>query len=324
MSPELVSIVVVAYNNWPDLELAIQSALCQSYQPVEVIVVDNSSTDTTHAEVNRIFRDRIHYIQQPNRGDSGAYNTGLRAAQGSFIQFLDGDDVLAPNKIEKQMQIFAAHLDTDVVYGEVRCFKTLLGAAILDDTGVFVDRGDLLKAFLTDNQSTVHSVGTLSRREALSRVGFFDESLYNADVEYLVRLLWAGCRFRYCPGIPMAFYRCHPRQMSANALEMSRGCEALWAKVLHYVDREPYRGFVVERLAWARLHRATRRYGMNVRDAIAKLAEARATHHRVVSLGVYIAGLALVIAPGGRRFMRSDLFRSLRHAFGKLVGNKDP
>ena len=213
---EIVSIVVVAYNNWPDLELAIQSAICQSYQPVEVIVVDNSSTDATQSEVRRSFADRVTYIQQPNKGDSGAYNTGLRAARGNVVQFLDADDMLAPNKIEKQMAVFASQAGTDVVYGDVRCFQTSAGQARWLDDATLPDEGDMLEAFLRPARpGMVHFLGALFRRAALERVGLFDEGLYNADVDYLLRLFWAGCRFRFCQGVPMAFYRIHPGQMSA-------------------------------------------------------------------------------------------------------------
>ena len=128
--PELVSIVVCAYNNWPDLELAIQSALCQSHQPVEVVVVDNSSTDATPVEVRARFGARIRYIRQANLGDSGAYNTGLKVARGEFLQFLDGDDVLAPNKIEKQLEVFRWDPDAEIVFGGVRHFQSLAGEAL--------------------------------------------------------------------------------------------------------------------------------------------------------------------------------------------------
>src|ERR1035437_7554084 len=103
MIPGLVSIVVCAYDNWPDLEMTIESALHQSFQPLEVIVVDNYSTDATPEEVPRRFRRGVRYIRQPNRECAGAYNVGFDAASGEFIQFVDGDDVLVPNKIEKQM-----------------------------------------------------------------------------------------------------------------------------------------------------------------------------------------------------------------------------
>src|SRR5258708_1098863 len=119
-----VSIVICAYNNWPDLELAIQSALCQSHKPTEVIVVENSSTGKTWEEVAMGFGGRVRYVRQPNKGDSGAYNTGMREANGDFIQFMDGDDVLAPHKIEKQLEIFEANPDADIVYGPVAHFST--------------------------------------------------------------------------------------------------------------------------------------------------------------------------------------------------------
>src|SRR5947209_19653147 len=106
MIPGLVSIVVCTYNNWPDVELTIASALHQSYRPVEVIGVDNSSTGITPTEVPKHFGQSVLYIRQPNKECAGAYNTGFGVSRGEFIQFLDGDDVLAPNKIHKQVEVF--------------------------------------------------------------------------------------------------------------------------------------------------------------------------------------------------------------------------
>ena len=122
ITPDLVSIIIVCYNNWPDVELAVESALYQSYRPVEVIVVDNSSTDATPVEVPKRFGNSIRYIRQPNRGDGGGYNAGMRAASGEFVQFLDGDDFLATNKIAKQVEMFRADPAVDIVYGDVRFF----------------------------------------------------------------------------------------------------------------------------------------------------------------------------------------------------------
>src|ERR1017187_4001465 len=129
MASPLVSIVICAYQNWPDLEMTIESALQQSYQPIEVIVVDNSSTDPTPREVPERFGGRVRYISQPNKQCAGACNTGFDLARGEFIQFVDGDDVLAPNKIAKQMEFFQANPELDIVYGDVRRFQTLPGAA---------------------------------------------------------------------------------------------------------------------------------------------------------------------------------------------------
>ena len=79
----MVSVVICAWNNWPDLEMTIESALHQSYQNIEVIVVDNSSSDATAEEVPSRFGERVRYIRQPNRDTAGAYNAGFEVARGS-------------------------------------------------------------------------------------------------------------------------------------------------------------------------------------------------------------------------------------------------
>src|SRR5438128_2463831 len=106
MPNALVSIIICSYNSWPDLELAISSALCQSLRPVEVIVVDNDSHDATPLEVPRRFGEAVKFVSQPNRGAYGAFNTGMALAKGEFFQFMDGDDVLLPHKIEAQVAAF--------------------------------------------------------------------------------------------------------------------------------------------------------------------------------------------------------------------------
>src|SRR5579864_6145645 len=113
MTHDVVSIVIVCHNNWPDLELAIQSSLRQTYSPLEVIVVDNDSTDATASEVPKRFGASVRYLRQLNRGDGGGYNAGCLVSSGDFVQFLDGDDFLAPNKIAKQVEAFRLNPETD-------------------------------------------------------------------------------------------------------------------------------------------------------------------------------------------------------------------
>ena len=192
MPADLVTVVVVAYNNWPDVELAVHSALCQSHRAVEVIVVDNSSTDATAQELPVLFGDRIRYVRQPNTRDSGAYNTGMRLARGEFVQFLDGDDLLAPDKLEKQVAAFAGEPAADVIFGDVRTFRTLPGPVESCDSSPR-DLDDMLLAFLARyGNLVIPMAGMLFRRSALEKVGPFDETLYCSDVDYELRALWAG------------------------------------------------------------------------------------------------------------------------------------
>jgi len=325
MIPGLVSVVICAYNNWPDLEMAIESALHQSYQPIEMIVVDNSSTDVTPQEVPRRFGRTVRYIRQPNRECAGAYNAGFDVARGEFIQFLDGDDVLAPNKIGKQVEIFRGNPDLDIVYGDIRGFQTLAGTANWEDAGT-QQEDDMLMALLVPEKgmATPGNLGTLFRRRALERVGPWDESLYVEDLDYWLRAAWAGCRFGHCPGSPMGLGRVRPGQKSANVSAMNRGVEAVWDKALGYVTREPYRSLIAAKLAHLRFFMAVSPEQMAAREALAKLALARGTHPETVSALAYAVGYAAIVLPGGTALVRSRWLRAIRRGLARLLHYRTP
>ncbi|MGQ0522469.1 MAG: glycosyltransferase family 2 protein, partial [Betaproteobacteria bacterium] len=111
--PDLVSIVVVGHDNWPELEQAVRSGLEQSYRSIEVVVIDNASTDATPLEVPRRFAGSIRYIRQENCGDGGGYNRGITESRGEFIHLLDGDDVMARNMVEIQVAMLKADAGLD-------------------------------------------------------------------------------------------------------------------------------------------------------------------------------------------------------------------
>lgn len=317
----LVSVIICAWNNWPDLGMTIESALGQSYEPIEVIVVDNASTDGTNTEVQTRFRDKVRYIRQENRGDSGAYNTGLRMARGEFVQFVDGDDVLAPGKIEKQMSMFQAKPDLDIVYGDIRHFQTMGGAASWADVATQPEE-DILREFIAPRSgwSGIGALGMLFRRRALERIGPWDESLYICDLDYLLRAAWAGYSFGHCPGSPMGFARRRCGQMSANRVKMQLGQEAVWDKALGYITREPYRAMLADQLADCRFHLAVSRGQLGQSEALKKLALARATSPRKVSALAYALGYATIVLPGGSFLVRSRFLRAIRRAFASMLG----
>jgi GT2 family glycosyltransferase len=314
--PELVSIVVVAYNNWPDLELAIQSALHQSHQPVEVIVVDNDSSDATPQEVPRRFGEVVRYIRQANTGDGGAYNTGMSVAGGEFIQFLDGDDLLAPNKIEKQLELMCADPEIDIVYGDVRLFQSLAGAPQWKDWDV-TDYDDILSALITPDGKGIAAHSMLYRRRVLDRVGAWDQTLYVVDRDYWLRAAVAGCRFRYCPG-SLCFYRRRPGQMTSNAWAMMRGFEQVWTKACQYITTEPYKSAVATQLARLQCQMAISPRSGNRREALAKLQQARATRRNAISTFESAVARILIILPGGRTLLDARLIRRIRPAVSRL------
>jgi hypothetical protein len=317
MVPGLVSVVICAYNNWPDVEITIESALHQSYQRLEIIVVDNSSTDLTPREVPKRFGRSVTCVRQPNRGDSGAYNAGFDLACGEFIQFVDGDDVLAPNKIEKQIEVFRARPELDIVYGDVRMFQTLAGIARWEDPST-QEEEDILAAILSPGLG-ICALGTLFRRRALEKVGPWDENLYVADLDYFLRAAWAGCRFGHCPVIPMGFARERPGQMTKDLSAIERGVAAVWGKGLGYVTREPYRSLIAAKVADRKFSMALSKCRMTTHEALDELAFARATSPGSISALAYAVGYVTIVLPGGGALARSRWVRPMRRFLGRLL-----
>ena len=110
-----ITVAIPAYNAEPWLRETLDSVLAQSFPAHEVIVVDDGSKDGTE-EVARSFGDRIRYIKQPNQGVSAARRMAIREATGDWIAFLDSDDLMAPEKLEKQVAVIEANPSLLVVY----------------------------------------------------------------------------------------------------------------------------------------------------------------------------------------------------------------
>ncbi len=248
MDRPLVSVVVVCWNDWPDVEHAIDSALAQTWPNLEVVVIDNGSTDATASELPRRFAGRIQYHRQENRGAAGGRNAGLARCRGEFIQFLDGDDLLAPTKIARQVEFLLAHPEFGVAAGRFRCFRSTpdVSAALLfdrDPPNLEDAKAALLKG------SFCPPICFLLRRAVVDAVGPMDERLRRTeDLDYWLRVAFAGFRFGATPEA-WSFYRRRAGQKTADRLAMALGDYACFAKALRYVRDEPHRSQLLERLA---------------------------------------------------------------------------
>lgn len=187
---ELISVVIPAYNAGRFLADAIESVLAQTHRNLEIIVVDDGSTDDT-ATVARDYD--IRYIYQENAGVSGAMNTGFRAASGDYLASNDADDLWLPDKLAVQLEAFREEPVPDIVFAHIEQFicPTLEGT----------DHGLLLP----DNARVVpgySSQSMLIRRDAFQRVGYFSTAYQVGDfVEWYARAEEAGLRTRLLPGI---------------------------------------------------------------------------------------------------------------------------
>jgi glycosyltransferase involved in cell wall biosynthesis len=184
-----VSVVIPTYNRSALVREAVDSVLAQTHPDVEVIVVDDGSTDDTPS-VLAAYGDRIRVICKENAGGTAARNTGLEAAGGEFVNVLDHDDLFRPDKIERQLRMFAARPRVSVVH---------CGFDRIDSAGALLDRrprlpeGDLTT--LLQYGCYIWSGGPLIRASALREVGLFDESAWSSDAELWLRLALAGHRF---------------------------------------------------------------------------------------------------------------------------------
>jgi len=171
----LVSIVIPNHNYGRFVSDAVESALSQSYRPIEVIVVDNGSTDDSLARLEA-FGDRIRLIAQPDLGQAGSRNRGILASAGEFVAFLDADDVWNPEKLAAQMQLFS-----DPRIGLVYCSMSEADADLRPVAGRrAMYRGDV-RSLMVGRVGHAVIVGGEStaviRRSCFAEVGLFDPTL---------------------------------------------------------------------------------------------------------------------------------------------------
>jgi glycosyltransferase involved in cell wall biosynthesis len=170
-----VSVVIPSYNSAAYLPDAIDSALHQTVVPLEVIVVNDGSTDETPQILER-YRGRIIAITQENRGLSGARNSGIAAARGELVAFLDADDIWLPEKLEEQVACLAEHPQAGLIHTAAFWWNPEAGERTIRSNGnPHQLTGACYKEFFTYNRVTVSTM--VVRRECLAEVGTFDEGI---------------------------------------------------------------------------------------------------------------------------------------------------
>ncbi|HMN42967.1 MAG TPA: glycosyltransferase [Povalibacter sp.] len=207
--PGRVSTVIATYNMAKFLSQAVESALNQTYRDVEVCIVDDGSTDNTAELFERWCGDpRIKLGTQKNAGQAVAKNHGARLGSGEYVAFLDADDFWTPDKLDKQLPLFALPR-VGVVYA---------GCQRVDETGQRLPRGDwnphsgkVTGELLLEN--FVPYVTAVVRHEAFDKVGGFDESLgMGIDWDLWLRMS-VEHEFAYVEDV-LTMYRVWPGQMS--------------------------------------------------------------------------------------------------------------
>ncbi len=212
MNHPLVSVVIASFNMGQYLPQAIQSILDQTYKNLEVIVIDDGSTDDTESNVSSMLGDtRLRYIKQVNLGQPKAKNNGLAHCQGEFIAFCDGDDLWEKNKLELQIPLFNRP-EVGVVYSEV---------SYIDENNQRYDKqppyeryqGKITEQLLEKN--FVPFGTAIIRKECLDKDGVFNDE-YRMGIDWDLWLRYSlNWEFSFCPS-KTYIYREWSGQMSNN------------------------------------------------------------------------------------------------------------
>ena len=201
----LVSILIPCFNAERWIHQAVASALAQTYSPIEVIVLDDGSTDGSLGVIES-FGDQIRWQAEPHRGGNAARNRLLNMASGDWVQFLDGDDELLPDKVSSQLQCLRSSQRTaDAIYGPA-ILQYHSGDAVASQIVSRLDEGgEPVDHWLTWQLGQTGVM--LWNREAILRLGGWNElQPCCQDNEICMRAIHGGFRFLYCDK-PGAIYR---------------------------------------------------------------------------------------------------------------------
>ena len=243
----LVSVIVPTYNYGRFIGETLGCLRAQTYANWECVIVDDGSTDDTAEQVARFMDQdaRFKFVRQENARQAAAKNNGLRNSAGQYIQFLDADDLIEPQKFEQQVEYLEAHPEIDIVYGSMRYFTTenpsdrlywVWGENKPWMPEISGSGKEILIALVQQNIMVINS--PLIRRSVADAVGLFDNGLTPAeDWDYWLRCAAAGMRFQFkdLPGT-LALVRWHSSSSSQDRRRMYTSMLSIREKIERLTD----------------------------------------------------------------------------------------
>jgi hypothetical protein len=225
MKQKKLSIIIPCYNDAEFIEQSVQSALDQTYENKEIIVVDDGSNDETKAVLKNLEPKITLFITQENKGTSASRNIGIDASTGEYILVLDSDDYFEPEFCEKAIEIFEKYSNIKMVTCYARWFWDNKNFQI------FKPAGGGLKNFLISNSS----LGTIFFKKNWEEVGGYDEKMINGfeDWEFYIRLHKNGGRTQV---IPEVLFHYRKKEKSRTTLANENKYELLEYIYLKHVE----------------------------------------------------------------------------------------
>jgi glycosyltransferase involved in cell wall biosynthesis len=208
-----VSVVIPAFNAERTIARTLQSALGQTFSDFEILVVDDGSVDATAHAAASVADGRIRLLTQANGGAASARNTGIMAARGDFVAFLDADDLWLPRKLERQVSLLRADPQADAVQTAAYFVDDELRAL---SVGECVDAGDDFARCLQFFNLPAFASSVLVRRATLLEIGMFDRGLVILE-DWDLALRLARRNGLRSLAEPLVLYRQHQGNRSRNA-----------------------------------------------------------------------------------------------------------
>lgn len=194
-----VSVIIPAYNAETYLADAIESILVQNYHLLEILVVDDGSSDRT-AEIAKEYGDRIRYIYQKNAGPAAARNAGIKLASGEILGFLDADDLWSKNCLSALVNAFLENPSLQIAQGLIQ--ELQLSEAKFEET--------------TPAYHYINLGSALYRRDVFDKIGHFDETMrYGEDVDFFLRAWENNISKKLIKSVSL-FYRKHEENMTGG------------------------------------------------------------------------------------------------------------
>lgn len=202
---KLISVIIPTYNRANFLPEAIESVNNQNYQNLEIIIVDDGSTDNTKDVISTLNEPRIKYIYQENKGPAAARNTGIKKAKGEIIGFLDSDDLWPENKLNSQLSELIDNKNIEIIMG---CSKYIL-----------MDGVSELMINSKNDKKIVNFIclgSGLFRKSVFDKVGLFNKNLkYAEDHDWILRAKESKISIKVLDEITL-YIRMHTNNMTHN------------------------------------------------------------------------------------------------------------
>jgi len=240
MNQVLVSIIIPVFNSKKYLAIAIKSALDQTWENKEIIIIDDGSTDGSLHALNQFSNENLKIASQKNSGAAAARNLGLKIAKGEFIQFLDADDLLSVDKIEKQMLMISGSTEKITLSNSIHFLESSNptdSKPSKADIELYKSSSNPIDFLLNlygrkGNGGLVPIHAWLTPRPLIDKVGNWDESLtFDDDGEFFCRVVLAAKEIIFIENIT-AYYRKYKSDISLSSQNSLKAFESAYQTLI--------------------------------------------------------------------------------------------